>query len=78
MCSRKIKTDYHVDPNLKEGHSELWIKKITPKINEPLKNWNNQKIHYGAIINSKFIQLGFMELIFPIAYRDINVYTDIH
>lgn len=52
--------------------------KITPKINEPLKNWNNQKIHYGAIINSKFIQLGFMELIFPIAYRDINVYTDIH
>lgn len=49
--------------------------KITPKINEPLKNWNNQKIHYGAITNPKFIQIGFMKLIFAVANRDISVYT---
>ena len=32
-----MKINCHVDPNISEEHGELWIKKMTPAINELLQ-----------------------------------------
>ena len=52
-----MKINCHVDPNISEEHGELWIKKMTPAINELLQKLAQSEIHYGAIINLKFIRL---------------------
>ena len=52
-----MKINCHVDPNINEEHGELWIKKMTPAINELLQKLTKFENSYGAIINLKFIRL---------------------
>ena len=52
-----MKINCHVDPNISEEHGELWIKKMTPAINELLQKLTKFENSYGAIINLKFIRL---------------------
>ena len=34
---KEMKINCHIDPNLDEEHGELWIKEMTPKINDFLQ-----------------------------------------
>ena len=71
-----MKINCHVDPNLKEDHGELWIRKMTPEINDFLQLLSNDEAlwcHYRSqLIPVKYQEIYSLET----ANRGISVFTD--
>lgn len=72
-----MKINCHVDPNLKEEHGELWLRKITPEINDFLQKLAQSDdaiwCHYlSQIVPVKYQDIYALE----VANRDISVFTE--
>lgn len=57
-----MKINCHVDPNLKEEHADLWLRKMTPKINELLQELS---------VHDETLWCNAANNIVPVKYQDI-------
>ena len=72
-----MKINCHVDPNTSEEHGELWIKKMTPAINELLQKLAQSENSLWCHYQSQIYPINFEDIYsLEVANRDINVYTE--
>lgn len=72
-----MKINCHVDPNLKEEHGELWLRKITPEINDFLQKLAQSDDAIWCHYQSHIIPVKYQDIYaLEVANRDISVFTE--
>ena len=72
-----MKINCHIDHNISEEHGELWIKKMTPAINELLQKLSQSENSLWCHYQSQIYPIQFEDIYsLEVANRDINVYTE--
>lgn len=75
--SLNMKINCHVDPNLKEEHGELWLRKITPEINDFLQKLAQSDDAIWCHYQSQIIPVKYQDIYaLEVANRDISVFTE--
>ena len=72
-----MKINCHVDPSISEEHGELWIKKMTPAINELLQKLTKSENSLWCHYQSQIYPINFEDIYsLEVANRDIKIYTE--
>lgn len=72
-----MKINCHVDPNLKEEHGELWLRKITPEINDFLQKLAQSDDAIWCHYQSQIVPVKYQDIYaLEVANRDISVFTE--
>lgn len=71
-----MKINCHVDDSINEEHADIWIRQMTPAINHPIQQLNNDHQVLWCSLNHQIIPVNFDE-IFAIqtAERGLEVST---
>lgn len=71
-----MKINCHVDPNLQEEHAEVWLRKITPKVNELLQELSVQDKTLWCYGKNTIIPVKFQDIYaLKVAQRNVDVIT---
>ena len=72
-----MKINCHIDPNISEEHGELWIKEMTPAINELLQKLAQSENSLWCYYQSQIYPINFEDIYsLEVANRDIKIYTE--
>ncbi|MGL5898960.1 MAG: LytTR family DNA-binding domain-containing protein [Lactobacillaceae bacterium] len=72
-----MKINCHIDPNLEEEHGELWIKEMTPKINDFLQVMSSSDDVLWCRYQAQIIPVKYQDIYsLEVASRETNIYTE--
>lgn len=74
---KEMKINCHIDPNLDEEHGELWIKEMTPKINDFLQVMSSSDDVLWCRYQAQIIPVKYQDIYsLEVASRETNIYTE--
>lgn len=57
-----MKINCHIDDSLDEEHAEIWIRQMTPEINQLIQQLNNDQQVLWCSLNQQIIPVSFEEI----------------
>ncbi len=74
-----MKINCHIDPNLKEEHAELWLRKMTPKINNLLQELSTHNETLWCYEENNIVPVKYQDVYaLKVDQRNVAVITKEH